>query len=83
MEIKNRQILNLVQGVIVGKSQDEQYYEEYKEVFKNLNTPVLYNVNFEHPVRRGIIPYDIETTIDYNNRRTFINRQILEQKKIM
>lgn len=87
LELKNRQILSLVKGIIIGKPQDEQYYEEYKEVYKNvfkdLNTPVLYNVNFGHSVPRCIIPYDAEATIDYDNRRIFINSQILEQKKTM
>lgn len=87
LELKNRQILSLVKGVIIGKPQDEQYYEEYKEVYKNvfkdLNTPVLYNVNFGHSVPRCIIPYDAEAMIDYNNRRIFINSQTLEQKKVL
>ena len=82
LEPKNRQILSLVKGIIIGKPQDEQYYEEYKEVyrkvFKDLNTPVLYNINFGHSVPRCIIPYDVEATIDYDNKRIFINSQILE-----
>lgn len=81
-ELKNKNILNLVKGIIVGKPIDEFYYDEYKEVYKkvfaDLNTPVLYNVNFGHSVPRCIIPYDAEATIDYDNKRIFINTQILE-----
>ena len=82
LEFKRRKILSLVKGIIVGKPQDEKYYEEYKEVyrniFSNLNTPVLFNVNFGHALPRCIIPYDAEATIDYDNARIFINSAILK-----
>ena len=85
MELKNRRILSLVKGVIVGKPQDEQYYDEYKDiyrkVFKDLKTPVLFNVNFGHSTPRCIIPYDAEAIIDYDNSRIFINSQIFENEK--
>ena len=82
IELKNRNILNLVKGIIVGKPIDEIYYEEYKDVYKkvfaDLNTPVLYNVNFGHSVPRCIIPYDAEATIDYDNKRIFVDDMILD-----
>lgn len=82
LEFKKRKILSLVKGIIVGKPQDEKYYEEYKKVYRNifsdLNTPVLFNVNFGHALPRCIIPYDAEATIDYDNARIFINSAILK-----
>ena len=82
LEFKRRKILSLVKGIIVGKPQDEKYYEEYKKVYRNifsdLNTPVLFNVNFGHALPRCIIPYDAEATIDYDNARIFINSAILK-----
>lgn len=82
-EFKNRGILSLVRGIIVGKPIDEIYYEEYKEVyrkvFSDLNTPVLYNVNFGHAVPRCILPYDAEATINYDEKRIFINGPILNK----
>ena len=83
MEFNKRNIFNLVKGLIVGKPIDEKYYEKYKDVyrkvFSDLDTPVLYNVNFGHSVPRCIIPYDRECTIDYDNKRIFINESILKQ----
>ncbi len=80
LEFKNRGILSLVKGVIVGKPIDELYYEEYKNVYKSvfadLTTPVLYNVNFGHSVPRCILPYNAETTIDYDNKKILINEPI-------
>ena len=82
MEFKKRNIFNLVRGLIVGKPMDEKYYDEYKDVYRkvfaDLDTPVLFNVNFGHSVPRCLIPYDAEATIDYDNRRIFINNPILQ-----
>ena len=81
LEFKKRNILSLVQGVIFGKPIDEVYYEEYKEVikkvFEDLNTPVLYNVNFGHSVPRCILPYDADTVVDYDDKTIVVNSKIL------
>lgn len=79
---KDKNIFNLVQGVIFGKPIDEVYYEEYKkvikDVFEGIDTPVLYNVNFGHSVPRCILPYDAKTTVDYDNKLITVNSQILK-----
>lgn len=69
-------ILNVVNGIIVGKPQDEKYYEEYKDVYKKVlkefnreDLPVLYNVNFGHSSPIGIVPYGIECEIDLDNKK--------------
>ncbi len=52
----------------MGKPQDEQYYEEYKEVYLEIfgsrNLPVLYNVNFGHAMPRAILPYGARVRAD-------------------
>lgn len=82
LEFKNRGIFTLVKGLIVGKPMDEAYYEEYKDVYKkvfeDLDTPILYNVNFGHSVPRCIIPYDGEATVDYDNKSISIYSQMFE-----
>ena len=82
VELKNRRILELVQGVIIAKPMDEIYYEEYKDVlkdiFSDINTPVLYNVNFGHAAPRCILPYDADTIVDFDNKKIIINSPILE-----
>ena len=82
-ELKSRNILSLVQGIIVGKPIDEKYYEEYKkvykEVFKDIETPVLYNMNFGHSVPKCILPYDAVATIDYDKGKIFINSSLFEE----
>lgn len=83
LEFKNRNILSSVKGIIVGKPMDEAYYNEYKEVYKkvfiDLDTPVLFNVNFGHATPRCIIPYDREVEVDYDNKKILIKENILEK----
>lgn len=83
LEFKNRNILSLVKGIIIGKPQDEQYYNEYRDILKNIfsdiNTPVLYNVNFGHAFPRCILPYDAEAIVDYDNKKILINEPIFKK----
>lgn len=78
-EFKKRKILSIVQGVIIGKPYNEIFYEEYKNVYKNifsdLSTPVLYNVNFGHSYPRCILPYDALATIDFDNKTIKIKQK--------
>ena len=80
LEFKNRKIFNLVKGLIVGKPIDEKYYDEYKKVYKkvfaDLDTPVLFNVNFGHAVPRCLIPYNAKATIDYDNKKIIIEEPL-------
>ena len=73
LEFKKRGILDVVKGLIIGKPMNEKYYEEYKnvyrEVFKDSNVPVMYNVNFGHSVPRCFLQYNSITTVDYDNKK--------------
>ncbi len=65
-------ILKLISGIIIGKPQAEQYYEEYKSAImqvivneeKLTKLPIFYNINFGHAKPIGIIPYGITTELD-------------------
>ena len=68
-------MLDEIKGIIIGKPQDEKYYEEYKEVYKKVlkeyhkeGLPVLYNINIGHAYPTGIIPLGIEIEIDLDNK---------------
>ncbi len=69
-------ILRVLSGIIVGKPQDEQYYEEYKASILKVTAeegleqlPVLYNVNFGHARPIGVLPVGIRAEIDCENRK--------------
>ena len=68
-------ILERINGIVVGKPQDEEYYEEYKEVYRTVlnefgcnDLPVIYNVNIGHAVPIGILPLGIEYEIDLDKK---------------
>ena len=70
-------ILKILNGIIVGKPQGEQYYEEYKEAIlkvvageeKLTYLPIIYNVNFGHAMPIGVIPYGITVQLDCDEKR--------------
>lgn len=84
-EFKKREILQLVKGLIVGKPIDEKYYEEYKmvyqKVFSDIDTPVLYNVNFGHAFPHCILPYDRKVLVDYDHKKIIVDEPIFELEK--
>lgn len=68
LALKEQGIFKVIQGIIVGKPQDESYYEEYKSVLKeivaNQNLPIVYNVNFGHATPRTFLPYGAKVRVD-------------------
>lgn len=75
--IRQTGIFNVVSGVIIGKPQDEKFYEEYKKAYVegigNPDLPVLYNINFGHATPRCVIPYGVEAEVDMEEKKiTFL-----------
>jgi len=69
-------IFDVIKGILVGKPQDEKYYEEYKEVYKKVlkefnkeDLPVLYNINVGHAAPIGILPLGTDIQVDFNNKK--------------
>jgi len=72
-------IFNVIKGIIVGKPQEEVFYEEYKNVYKMVlkefnqeNLPVLYNINIGHALPIGILPLGSNLEIDFTNKKIFL-----------
>lgn len=69
-------ILDVINGMIVGKPKDETYYEEYKRAIRQVvveeehltELPIIYNVNIGHAKPIGILPYGIETELNCNKK---------------
>ncbi len=70
-------VLGVVSAILIGKPQDETYYDEYKVVWREMTEtyklPILYNFNIGHATPRCILPYDAEMTIDFDNATVTIN----------
>lgn len=80
--LKEQGIFNVINGILVGKPQDEMYYEEYKdiyfEVINNKELPILYNVNFGHSTPRCVIPYGINVQVDADKRKIIFLESIFK-----
>ena len=68
-------ILNRIRGIVVGKPQDERFYEEYKGVYRAVlkefdceTLPVIYNVNIGHATPTGILPLGTECEINLDKK---------------
>lgn len=65
-------ILAALSAIIVGKPQDEVYYEEYKRAILDVvsheehlyELPVMYNLNFGHASPIGVLPIGIMAELD-------------------
>lgn len=69
-------IFDVIKGIIVGKPQEEKYYEEYKYVYQKVlkeynktTLPVLYNVNIGHAFPTGILPLGTKVEINLNEKK--------------
>lgn len=83
LALKGKGVFEVISGMIVGKPQDEQFYEEYKqvilEVIEKKDFPILYNLNFGHATPRGVLPYGIEAEVDMDEKTiTFLESMFKE-----
>ncbi|WP_156285960.1 S66 family peptidase [Oceanivirga salmonicida] len=67
-----------INGILIGKPQDEIYYEEYKkvylEVLKNYDISIVYNVNFGHAYPKILLQYDANCIVDMNKKEIIVDR---------
>ncbi|WP_369899520.1 S66 peptidase family protein [Bacillus manliponensis] len=70
-------ILQVINGIIFAKPQDEKYYEEYKQIILQVmkeyhleDLPILYNLNFGHTEPKFILPYGAKAEINCE-KKTF------------
>ena len=65
-------LFDVVSGVLVGKPQNETYYDEYKEILleelEEKQLPIVYNINVGHATPRCIIPFGIEARVDVDDQ---------------
>lgn len=70
--LKEKGVFDAVSGVLVGKPQDEVYYDEYKNilvrVINNPELPIVYNVNFGHATPRCTLQYGAMARVDMKRK---------------
>lgn len=75
LKLQEYGIFDVISGLIIGKPQNEEYYEEYKQILldeiKNQDLSIVYNINIGHSTPRCIIPFGVNAKVD-------VERQIIE-----
>lgn len=70
--LKNYGLFDVLAGVLVGKPQNEIYYEEYKSILleeiTNKDLPIVYNINIGHSTPRCIIPFGVEAEVNVSKQ---------------
>lgn len=74
--LKEKGIFDVVNGVLVGKPQDETYYDEYKDIIVNVvnnpKLPIVYNVNFGHATPRCALQYGAMAKVDMKEKKIYL-----------
>lgn len=75
--LQNFGIFDVISGLLVGKPQNQTFYDEYKKVLlteiTNKELPILYNVNVGHATPRCIITFGIAAKVDAINQEITFN----------
>lgn len=76
--LKDKGVFDAVNGVLVGKPQDEAYYQEYKDilikVIDNEKLPIVYNVNFGHAAPRCVLQYGVAARVDMKQKKIYLEK---------
>ncbi|MFC3927206.1 S66 family peptidase [Streptococcus caprae] len=65
--LKQTGIFEVLNGVLVGKPEDEIYDAEYKKILQEVidtDIPILYNLNVGHATPRAIVPFGVIAHVD-------------------
>ena len=66
--LKEYGIFDVISGVLVGKPQNEIYYDEYRKILleeiSNKDLSIVYNVNIGHSTPRYIIPFGVDAKVN-------------------
>lgn len=78
LKLQEYGIFDVISGLIVGKPQNEEYYDEYKQILldeiRNKDLSIVYNINVGHSTPRCIIPFGVDAKVD-------VEKQIIEFKE--
>lgn len=78
--LREQGVFDVINGILVGKPQDEAYYEEYKGILQKVidheDLPIVYNVNFGHATPRCVLPYGVRVMVDMKQKKILIEDNV-------
>ncbi len=70
--LKETGVFDAVSGVLAGKPMDEAYMDEYRKLLVKVidkpDLPIVYNLNIGHAKPRCIMPFGVETVVDFEKQ---------------
>lgn len=75
--LKANGLFTNIQGVLVGKPQNEAHYETYKTVWTEIvpaNIPILYNVNIGHAYPKMLLQYGAKIEVNSKEQQLTVQR---------
>ena len=77
MELRKRGVFEVINGILVGKPQDEAYYDAYKDILikvvDHVGLSIVYNVNFGHAAPRCALQYGAAARVDMKQKKIFLS----------
>lgn len=71
--LKEYGLFGVISGVLIGKPADETYFEEYKQILREViadpQLPVAVNINIGHALPRCIIPFGVPAEVDIEKQQ--------------
>ena len=71
-KLKERGVMDVVAGLLVGKPQDECYWQEYQKILleelKSQDLPIAWNINIGHGTPRCILPFGELAKVDLDQQ---------------
>ena len=66
--IREYGVFDVISGVLVGKPQNETYYDEYRKILleeiSNKDLSIVYNLNIGHATPRCIMPFGVDAEVN-------------------
>ncbi len=75
--LKAQGVFEKLAGILVGKPQNEIFYEEYKNVYREVidkDIPIVYNANFGHAYPKMLMQYGAKAVVDSEKQKITIER---------
>ena len=73
MHLKNAGVLDAVNGLLIGKPQNEVYDREYRAILREVvddpEKPIVCNLSIGHALPRCILPFGVEAEVDAEKQR--------------
>ncbi len=82
LALKKTGVFQVINGILMGKPQNEVYFEEYRQILKEVvddpGLPIVANINTGHATPRCIVPFGVPAMVDVTKQRIIFEAAEME-----